>query len=79
MQEENVTDKEKGTLWIFWPFIALWRLLTFILELTGRLLAIVLGGVLMIIGVVMSLTVVGAVVGVPIAIFGFLLVMRGLF
>ncbi|OGO17038.1 MAG: hypothetical protein A2Z14_08985 [Chloroflexi bacterium RBG_16_48_8] len=74
-----MTDKEKGTLWIFWPFIALWRLLTFILELTGRLLAIVLGGVLMIIGVVMSLTVVGAVVGVPIAIFGFLLVMRGLF
>jgi hypothetical protein len=74
-----VTDEKKGTPWIFWPFVAIWRLLTFILELTGRLVAILLGCVFMIVGVIVSLTVVGAIVGVPIAIFGFLLVMRGLF
>jgi len=33
----------------------------------------------MIIGVVISLTVVGAILGVPLAILGFLLVLRGLF
>ena len=74
-----MTDEKKGTPWIFWPFVAIWRLLTFILELTGRLVAILLGCVFMIVGVIVSLTVVGAIVGVPIAIFGFLLVMRGLF
>jgi hypothetical protein len=39
----------------------------------------VLGVVLMILGVIISLTVIGAVVGVPILLFGFLLVVRGLF
>jgi len=62
-----------------WPFVALWRLLALILDLTGRLLSIVLGVVLMIVGVIVSLTVIGAVVGIPILLFGFLLVVRGLF
>jgi hypothetical protein len=62
-----------------WPFVALWRLLALILDLTGRLLTIVLGVVLMIVGVIVSLTVIGAVVGIPILLFGFLLVVRGLF
>jgi hypothetical protein len=74
-----MTDETRKTPWILWPFVAIWRLLTAILELTGRLLAIVLGCVFMIVGVIISLTVIGAIVGVPIAIFGFLLVMRGLF
>lgn len=78
-REGYVTDKEKGTHWIFWPFVAIWRLLTLILEMTGRLVAILIGCVLMIVGVILSATVIGAIVGVPIAIFGFLLVMRGLF
>ena len=74
-----MSDIEKRTPWILWPFVAIWRLLTFILEITGRLVAILLGCVLMFVGVIVSLTVVGAIVGVPIALFGFLLVMRGLF
>lgn len=74
-----MTEKEKGTSWILWPFVAIWRLLTFIIEITGRMVAIILGCVFMFVGVIVSLTVVGAIVGVPIAIFGFLLVMRGLF
>jgi len=71
--------KATSTPWYLWPFVALWRLLTWILGLTGRLVAVVLGLVLMIAGVVVSLTVVGAVVGVPLLIFGFLLILRGLF
>jgi hypothetical protein len=77
--EGKMTDNEKRTHWILWPFVALWRLLTWILEITGRLVAIILGCVLLIVGVVVSLTIVGAIVGIPIALFGFLLVMRGLF
>ncbi|NIM95326.1 MAG: hypothetical protein GTO18_16650 [Anaerolineales bacterium] len=68
-----------STHWIFWPFVAIWRFLTFILELTGRLVAVLLGAVLVVAGIVLSLTFIGAILGVPIALFGFLLMMRGLF
>jgi hypothetical protein len=64
---------------LLWPFKLVWRLAALILELTGRLIAVALGLVLMIIGVVASLTVVGTVVGIPLIIFGFLLVIRGMF
>jgi hypothetical protein len=62
-----------------WPFVALWRLVAFILELTGRFLAIVLGIVFMIVGVIVSLTVIGAIIGIPMILFGLMLVIRGFF
>ncbi len=74
-----MTDTHKPTFWLFWPFIALWRLVAGIVELTGRLVAVILGLVLMIVGVIVSLTVIGAIIGIPLAIVGFLLVWRGLF
>ncbi len=64
---------------VLWPFVAIWRLLTWIVEFTGRLLAVVLGLALMIVGIVLSLTVIGAVVGIPLALVGLLLVLRGIF
>lgn len=71
--------EDKNTPWIFWPFVALWRLVTWILELTGRLVAVVLGLVFMAVGAILSVTVVGAFIGVPLFLFGGLLVFRGLF
>jgi hypothetical protein len=59
--------------------VALWRLLAAIVELTGRLVAVILGVVLMIVGAVVTVTVVGAFVGIPLMLFGFMLVVRGLF
>src|SRR4030067_248698 len=56
--------KAKSTPWYLWPFVALLRLLTWILGLTGRLVAGVLGVVLMIAGGVGSLTLVCALGGV---------------
>ena len=64
---------------LLWPFYAVWRLLTFILEMTGRLVGVVLGLVLLIVGLIVSLTVIGAVVGVPLMIVGLLLIVRCLF
>jgi hypothetical protein len=61
------------------PVWAVWRLLTFILALTGRLLAAVLGFVLIVVGIVLSLTVIGAVVGVPLILFGVLLAVRAIY
>ena len=69
----------KRTPWYLWPFVAIWKLLAVIVEMTGRLLAMILGIVLMIVGVLVSLTIVGAIIGVPLAIVGFLLFIRGIF
>lgn len=71
--------KTQSTPWFLWPFVALWRLLATIVEMTGRFLAMVLGLVLMLVGVLLSLTVIGAIVGIPLAIVGFLLFVRGIF
>jgi hypothetical protein len=77
--EESLMTEEKKTHWLLWPFVALWRLVTWILELTGRLVAVVLGLVFMAVGAILSVTVVGAFIGVPLFLFGVLLVFRGLF
>jgi hypothetical protein len=55
----------------------LWRLVTWILGLTGRVVAVVLGAALMIVGGLLTLTVIGAIVGIPLLIVGFLLIVRG--
>ena len=69
----------KNMSWLLWPFIALWRLVTTILEMTGRFVALVLGLVFMLVGALVILTIVGAIVGIPLFIVGFVLVLRGIF
>lgn len=58
--------------WLFWPVEA-------ILKLTGRLVAVILGLVLLIVGVVLCFTVIGAIIGIPLVVFGSALILRGLF
>jgi hypothetical protein len=72
-------EEDRKPPWFLWPFMAIWRLLTWILEVTGRMVAVILGLALILIGTVLSLTVIGAAVGVPVGVFGILLVLRGLF
>jgi hypothetical protein len=65
--------------WIVWPFKAFWRLIAVIVGFTGRLVAVVIGAVLMILGGLVSLTIVGAIIGIPLAVVWLLIVLRGLF
>ena len=58
-----MTTHEKHIPWYLWPFAVIWKLLTVIVELTGRLVAMILGIVLMLVGGIISLTVIGAIVG----------------
>ena len=74
-----MSTEPKRTPWYLWPFAALWRLVSGILVVTGRLVAVVLGLVFVLVGALLSATVVGAIVGVPLILFGGLLVIRGLF
>ena len=64
---------------LFWPFVAFWKLLVGILTLTGRLIGVILGFVLMIVGLVMIVTVILVPVGIPLLAFGSLLVIRSMF
>jgi hypothetical protein len=64
---------------LLWPVVLPWRLLAFIVRLVGRLVVVVVGTVLVMAGLIASLTVVGAVVGLPLILFGGLLIVRGLF
>ena len=68
----------KNTHWLLRPFVWLWNLIAYIVQLTGRLVAVVLGLALMMVGVILTITVVGAIAGVPLFIIGVLLVVRGL-
>jgi hypothetical protein len=73
------TETKRHIPWYLWPFAAIWKLLAVIVELTGRFVAMVLGIVLILVGVIVSLTIVGAIIGVPLAIVGLLLLFRGMF
>jgi hypothetical protein len=73
-------DKQKKrTPWFLWPFVALWDLITWILTLTSRLVAAVLGLVLTIVGALLTVTIIGAVVGIPLILFGLMLMIRSIF
>jgi hypothetical protein len=50
-----------------------------LIDLTGRLVVVVIGATLMLGGGVLCLTVIGAIIGIPIAILGLVIVLRGLF
>ena len=64
---------------LLWPFYAIWRLLTFVVELVGRLLCGVIGLGLMVAGIAITITVLAAPVGIPLAAVGFMLLVRAIF
>jgi hypothetical protein len=68
----------KDTSCLLRPFIWLWNFIAYLVMLTGRLVAVILGLVLMLAGLLLTITVVGAIAGIPLLIFGLLLVVRGL-
>ena len=72
-------SKDNGIPLLLWPFYAIWRLLTFIVKAIGRLLCGILGIVLMAGGVTITMSVVAAPLGIPLAAFGFLLIIRAIF
>jgi hypothetical protein len=78
--EAKMTETNKKHIpWYLWPFWAIWKLVVGIVAATGRLVAVILGLVFLIVGVVLTVTVIGAIVGIPFIIFGLLLMVRGLF
>jgi hypothetical protein len=74
-----MNDRDRDIPVLLWPFYAIWRLLTFVLEVVGRLLCALIGLALMAAGTAITITVLAAPVGIPIAAVGFLLLIRAIF
>ncbi len=70
---------EKHVPWYLWPFDACKRLIHTIITLIGRTMAAVLGLLLTTLGVLLTLSVIGAILGIPLIIFGVLLMIRSIF
>lgn len=64
---------------LLWPVVWCWRFVTMIANLTGILVAILLGLALMMVGWFLISTIFGAFIGIPLFIFGLLLLIRGLY
>lgn len=62
-----------------WPFTAAWALVGLIFAAIGRVFAFGMGIALTVIGAVLCLTVVGIVLGAPLAAFGVALMVRSIF
>ena len=60
------------------PFRLVWGIVRFVFELTGRLLAVVIGVALVVAGVILTLTVIGAIFGVPLIAIGVGLILKGI-
>ena len=74
-----MNNSAQNTPWLLWPFKVLMDLIEGIIKLTGRLVAAVVGLAIMIVGVVLTALVITAPPGIPMIIFGFLLMVRGIF
>jgi hypothetical protein len=74
-----MNNNTRNTPWLLWPFKALMDLVEGIIKLTGRLVAAIIGLAIMIVGVVLTILVITAPLGIPMIIFGFLLMVRGIF
>ena len=64
---------------LFWPFTAFWKLVGSIMNLTGRLITVILGFTFLITGIVLRLSIIGAHIGIPLVILGFTMIIRGFF
>ena len=73
----DMSDRDVPIL--LWPFYAIWRLLTFVVEMVGRLICALIGLALMAAGTAITITILAAPIGIPIAAVGFLLLVRAVF
>jgi hypothetical protein len=74
-----IDNQKKQYPWFLQPIVLLWEFLASILKLTGRMVGAIIGLVLMIVGIILTVTVVAAPVGIPLLIVGFLLTLRSIF
>ena len=61
------------------PFVLVWDVVRLVLNLVGRAVGVMLGFLLVVVGIALSLTGIGAIIGVPLLMLGAGLMLKGLF
>ena len=74
-----MASQARNTPWFLWPFQAIGRFIGWIVALVGRAMAVILGFIFLVLGAILTVTVIGAILGVPLVILGLLMILRGLF
>ncbi len=64
---------------VAFPFVLAWDLVRLILSLVSRTVGVIVGFLMLVVGIALSLTGVGAILGVPLALLGAGLLVKGLF
>lgn len=75
----EAVDCKRRTPLLVLPIVWLWRFVTFLVNLIGILLALILGLFFMVIGLALISTVMGAIFGIPLFILGFMLLLRAFY
>lgn len=73
------TSTYRRTPVILWPLVAVWKLISFVVNATGILLGLLIGFIFMVAGVALSMTVIGSVIGVPLLFLGILITLRAIY
>ncbi len=61
-----------------WPFEFLWLFICLLFKILGGLLFAIIGLILVLAGIILTITVVGSIVGIPLIFAGLLLIMCSL-
>lgn len=65
--------------WIFWPFSILFGFIGLIIGLVGKLVGAVIGFALAVTGFAFTMTIIGAGIGIPLMIFGVIMMLISIF
>ena len=72
-------DNQRKAPFLLLPFVLVWSIFSFMMKLTGRVVAASIGIIFMMVGLILTVTFVAAPIGIPLALFGFLLIVRSIF
>lgn len=64
---------------LFWPFELLWSIIGLVFDLLGVIISLTVGLILAIAGTILTCSIIGAFIGIPLIVFGILLAVRSFF
>lgn len=64
---------------LFFPFTLAIKIVESMLRLTGKLIVVGLGFILAAAGIMLTMTIIGAIIGIPLIILGITMIIKGIF
>ena len=71
--------RRKGPAWYFRPFSGAWRFASLFEQRLGISATLFAGAFLMVVGIILCLTIAGALIGIPAGFLGMMMILRALY